>query len=115
MSEMNERIQQLLARVPEERRRAAAALLAEYGPRLFDLAQEDAWQYLRRLMAADIEAAAELDARLSSEEFIAKVKANTARWEAVARYDKVRADLQNELLLRIAPVVASILAALVGL
>lgn len=115
MSEMNERIQQLLARVPAEQRQAAAALLAEYGPRLFDLAQEDAWQYLRRLMAGDIEAVAELDAKLSSDEFVAKVKSNTARWEAVARYNKVREDLKNELLLRIAPVVASILAALVGL
>jgi hypothetical protein len=115
MSETNERIQQLLARVPEEQRQAAVALLAEYGPRLFDLAQEDAWQYLRRLMAGDIEAVAELDSKLSSDEFVAKVKANTARWEAVASYNKVREDLKNELLLRIAPVVASILAALVGL
>jgi len=117
MSETNERIQQLLARVPEEQRQAAVALLAEYGPRLFDLAlaQEDAWQYLRRLMAGDIEAVAELDSKLSSDEFVAKIKANTARWEAVASYNKVREDLKNELLLRIAPVVASILAALVGL
>mgnify|MGYP000029445101 CR=1 FL=1 len=115
MSEMNERIQQLLARVPEEQRQAAAALLAEYGPRLFDLAQEDAWQYLRRLMAGDLDVVAELDGKLSNDEFIAKVKSNTARWESVARYNKVREDLKNELLLRIAPVVASILAALVGL
>ena len=115
MSEMNERIQQLLARVPEEQRQAAVALLAQYRPRLFDLAQEDAWQYLRRLMAGDIEAVAELDSKLSSDEFVAKIKANTARWEAVAHYNKVREDLKNELLLRIAPVVASILAALVGL
>jgi len=115
MSETNERIQQLLARVPEEQRQAAVALLAEYGPRLFDLAQEGAWQYLRRLMAGDIEAVAELDSKLSSDEFVAKVKVNTARWEAVASYNKVREDLKNELLLRIAPVVASILAALVGL
>lgn len=115
MSETNERIQQLLARVPEEQRQAAVALLAEYGPRLFDLAQEDAWQYLRRLMAGDIEAVAELDSKLSNDEFVAKVKSNTARWEAVTHYNKVREDLKNELLLRIAPVVASILAALVGL
>jgi TRAP-type C4-dicarboxylate transport system substrate-binding protein len=115
MSNLNERVSALLAKVPEEQRQAAVALLAEYGPRLFDLAQEDAWQYLRRLMAGDIEAVAELDAKLSSDEFVAKVKSNTARWEAVARYNKVREDLKNELLLRIAPVVASILAALVGL
>jgi len=115
MSNLNERVQGLLARIPEDQRQAATALLAEYGPRLFDLAQEDAWQYLRRLMAGDIEAVAELDSKLSNDEFVAKVKANTARWEAVAHYNKVREDLKNELLLRIAPVVASILAALVGL
>jgi TRAP-type C4-dicarboxylate transport system substrate-binding protein len=115
MSDLSERVQQLLARIPEDQRQAATALLAEYGPRLFELAQEDAWQYLRRLMAGDIEAVAELDSKLSNEEFTAKVKSNTARWEAVAHYNKVREDLRNELLLRIAPVVASILAALVGL
>ena len=115
MSELNQRVQELLARIPEDQRQAATALLAEYGPRLFELAQEDAWQYLRRLMAGDIEAVAELDSKLSNEEFVAKVKSNTARWEAVAHYNKVREDLRNELLLRIAPVVASILAALVGL
>jgi len=115
MSVLNQRVQELLARIPEDQRQAATALLAEYGPRLFELAQEDAWQYLRRLMAGDIEAAAELDSKLSNEEFVAKVKANTAHWEAVAHYNKVREDLRNELLLRIAPVVASILAALVGL
>jgi hypothetical protein len=115
MSDLNQRVQELLSRIPEDQRQDATALLAEYGPRLFELAQEEAWHYLRRLMAGDIEAVAELDSKLSSDEFVAKVKANTARWESVARYNKVREDLKNELLLRIAPVVASILAALVGL
>lgn len=115
MSGLNERAHELLARVPLEQRLAATALLAEYGPRLFALTMEEAWQYLRRLMAGDIEAVAELDLRLTDQEFLAKVKANTARWESVARYNLVREDLRNELLLRIAPVAASILAALVGL
>jgi len=115
MSDLGQRIQDLLARVPESQRQAAAALLAEYGPRLFEMAREDAWAYLRRLMAGDIEAVAELDAKLSSDAFLAKVKANTARWENVAHYNKVRQDLRNELLLRLAPIVLGVLAALVGL
>jgi len=110
-----ERVQDLLARVPQSQRQAAAALLAEYGPRFFDIAQEDAWQYLRRLMAGDLDAMAELDARLSDDQFIAKVKANTARWENVANYNKVREDLKNEILLRLAPVMLGLLAGLVGL
>ena len=115
MSDLNERIQQLLAKVPEEQRQAAAALLAQYGPRFFELAEEDAWQYLRRLMAGDLAVVAELDGRLSNDEFIAKVRANTARWENVAHYNKVREDLKNELLLRLAPIVLVLLAGTVGL
>ena len=115
MSDLNQKVQDLLARIPEDQRQAATALLIQYGPRLFDMAQEDAWQYLRRLMAGDIEAVAELDSELSTDEFIAKVKANTARWENVAHYNKVRQDLRNEMLLRLAPIVMGLLAALVGL
>ena len=54
-------------------------------------------------MAGDIEAVAELDSKLSTDEFVAKVKANTARWENVAHYNKVREDLRNEMLLRLLP------------
>jgi TRAP-type C4-dicarboxylate transport system substrate-binding protein len=115
MADLNQRIQDLLARIPEAQRQAAASLLAQYGPRLFELAQEDLLQYLRRLLAGDITAVAELDSKLSNDEFVAKVKANTARWEAVANYNKVRDDLRQEILLRLAPVVASVLMALVGL
>ena len=115
MLELTDKAQMLLAKVPEAQRQAATALLAEYGPRFFELAQEDAWQMLRRLMAGDIEVVAELDAKLSDDAFIAKVKANTARWENVAQYNKVREDLKNEILLRLAPIVLSVLAAMVGL
>ena len=115
MSDLNERIQGLLARIPEDQRQAAAALIAQYGPRLFELAQEDAWQHLRRLMAGDLDVVAELDSQLSNDEFIAKVKANTARWESVSHYNEVREDLRNELLLRLAPIVLTLLAGLVGL
>ena len=115
MGDMNMRISDLLARVPEPQRQAASALLAQYGPRFFELAQEDAWQYLRRLMAGDLDVVTELDGKLSNEEFIAKVKANTARWESVAQYNKVRQDLRNEMLLRLAPIVLGLLAGLVGL
>lgn len=105
----------LLAKVPTEQRQAATALLAQYGPRFFEMAQEDAWQMLRRLMAGDLAVVTELDAQLSDDEFIAKVKANTARWENVAQYNIVRENLKNEILLRMAPIVLSILAAMVGL
>ena len=66
-------------------------------------------------MAGDLDVVAELDSKLSNDEFIAKVKANTARWESVASYNKVREDLKNELLLRLAPIVLGLLAGLVGL
>ena len=76
---------------------------------------QDAWAYLRRLLAGDIEAVAELDASLSDEAFLAKVKANTARWESVAKYNVVRERMRNEFLLRLAPIVLSVLMAMVGL
>ena len=115
MADLNQQITELLARVPEQQRQAAAALLAQYGPRFFEMAQEDTWQYLRRLMAGDVDVVVELDGRLSNDEFVAKVKANTARWESVANYNKVRDDLRTEFLLRSAPVVLSVLLALCGL
>ena len=115
MADLNTQISELLAKVPEAQRPAAGALLAQYGPRFFALAQEDAWQCLRRLMAGDIDVVAELDARLSDDEWLARVKANTARWENVAQDNKVREDLKNEFLLRAAPIVLSILLAVVGL
>ena len=115
MKDWDIQVQNLLAAVPENQRQAAASLLAQYGPRFFDMAKEDAWQYLRRLRAGDVDVVSELDGQLSNDEFIAKVKANTARWEAVANYNKVRNDLKNEILLRLVPIVGSLLAALVGL
>ena len=57
----------------------------------------------------------ELDSTLSNDEFVAKVKANTARWETVANYNIVRNNLKNEILLRLAPIVLGLLAGLVGL
>lgn len=115
MTDINDQIQTLLAKVPDAQRQAAADLLAQYGPKFFDIAQQDAWQYLRRLMAGDLDVVGELDSALSNDEFIARVKTNTARWESVANYNQVRDDLKNELLLKIAPIVLAILAALVGL
>ena len=115
MTSVNEQGQSLLSRVPAAQKQAAAALLAQYGPRFFEMAQEEAWQYLRRLMAGDVDVVAELDGKLSNDEFIARVKANTARWESVANYNIVREKLKNEMLLRLAPVVLGLLMALVGL
>lgn len=110
-----EQVKTLLAKLPESQRQAAADLLVQYGPRFFEIAREDAWQYLRRLMAGDLDVMAELDSALSNDEFVARVKANTARWENVANYNKVRDNLKNEILLRLAPVVLGLLAGLVGL
>jgi len=115
MADLQTQINELLAKVPVSQRPAAASLLAEYGPRFFAMAHEDLWQALRRLMNGDVEIVAELDLLLSNDEFVAKVKANTARWEAVANYNVVRANLRNEMLLRLAPIVLSLLAASVGL
>jgi hypothetical protein len=115
MADIQTQISELLAKVPDGQKQAAAALLTQYGPRFFELAQEDAWAYLRRLMAGDLDVVSELDGKLSNDEFIAKVKANTARWENVANYNKVRDDLRNEILLKLAPIVLGLLAGLVGL
>lgn len=115
MPDLTSQIAALLSRVPETQRQAAGALLAQYGPRFFDMAQEDAWAYLRRLMAGDLAAAAELDAKLSDAQWLSQVAANTAAWANVAQYNKVREDLKNALLLRLAPIVGAVLAALVGL
>jgi hypothetical protein len=105
----------ILALVPEAQRPAASDLLAQWGPKFFQLSIQDAWTFLRRLLAGDIDAAAELDASMSDADFIAKVKANTARWATVAQYNIVRDQMVNEFLLRLAPIVLSILLALVGL
>jgi len=115
VKDLNVRVQNLLAQLPENQRQAAADLLVQYGPKFFEIARGDAWQYLRRLMAGDLDVVTELDFALSNDAFLARVKANTARWESVAQYNKVRNDLKNEILLRIAPIVVSLLAGLVGL
>jgi hypothetical protein len=115
MAALDVRMTGLLARVPLEQRMAAGELLAQYGPRFMEMAHEDAWAYLRRLMAGDLDVVAELDLAMSDEAWLAGVKANTARWENVARYNKVREDLKNEFLLRLAPIIGGLLAALVGL
>jgi len=115
MSDLQTQISELLLKVPASQRQAAASLLAQYGPRFFAMAHTDAWAYLRRLMAGDLDTVAELDGLLSDDQFIAKVKANTARWEAVANYNVIRANLRNEMLLRLAPIVLSLLAGLVCL
>jgi len=115
MADLQTQMNELLTKVPASQCQAAASLLAQYGPRFFAMAQEEAWQILRRLMAGDLEAVAELDLQLSNDQFVAKVKANTARWEAVANYNVVRENMRNEMLLRLAPIVLSLLAAMVCL
>jgi hypothetical protein len=115
MADLNQQIADLLTKVPENQRAAAGDLLAQYGPKFFEMARDDAWSYLRRLMAGDLDVVSELDSALSNDAFIAKVKVNTARWETVANYNVVRNNLKNEILLRLAPIVLGLLAGLVGL
>jgi hypothetical protein len=105
----------ILALVPQDKRQAASDLLAQWGPKFFEMSVQDAWQYLRRLLAGDIDAVTELDSSLSDDAFIAKVKANTARWENVANYNVVREQMRSEFLLKLAPIALSLLLALVGL
>lgn len=109
------KINALITKLPETQRILAASLLARYGQAFFDITVEDAWQYLERLMAGDFNVLLELDFQLSSDEWIAKVKANTARWENVAQYNKIRDDLRKEILLRLATVFVGLLFGLVGL
>ena len=115
MSADTTKIDALLALIPEAQRAAAADLILAYGPRLWDMAKEDAWQYVHRLMAGDLDAAIELDSKLSNDESIAKVTVNTARWANVAEYNRVRAEMSKEFTLRVAPLALTILLALVGL
>ena len=115
MENISDQIQSLLTKIPAAQQQAAAAIVSQYGPQLFDLTVQDALDYVRRIMAGDLSAVADMDARLSDDAFIAKVKTNTAAWDNVAAYNKVRDDLKNEILLRVAPTVVSILLALVGL
>ena len=108
-------VAELLERIPAAQREAAADLIAQYGNRLLDMAREDAWAYVRRLQMGDLDAIAELDAKLSDAEWLASVVFNTTRWENVAGYNVVRNNLKNEILLKLAPIILAILAGLVGL
>ena len=112
-SDLDTKLTDLLAKVPADKRDAAGSLIAYYGPQLLNMAVADAAGYLKRLLAGDLNVVTELDAGLSTDEWLAKVKANTARWENVAQYNIVRSNMTNEFLLRAAPVLASILLALV--
>jgi conjugal transfer/entry exclusion protein len=93
---------------------AAATLLAQYGPQLFQMATEDIQQYLRHLLAGDLDAVSELDAKLSNDAFLAKVKANTARWANVEAYNIARAQASRDFAIKVLPVMAAILAAVLG-
>jgi len=113
LSDLQSKANYLLARVPDSQKQAAGALLAQYGPRFFEMTQDDAMQCLRRLMAGDLSAAVELDSKLSDAQWLARVAANTAAWEGVAEFNKARSDLRQQIAVRIAAAVASLLLALV--
>ena len=64
MADLQTQISELLLKVPQSQRQAAASLLAQYGPRFFAMAHTDAWSYLRRLMNGDVDVVSELDSAL---------------------------------------------------
>jgi hypothetical protein len=105
----------LLAKVPDSQRAVVESLLLQYGPALFAMALEEAWAYIRRLLAGDLDVVYELDERLSDDAFIEKVKLNTARWQKVAEHEVAVKKMRDEIALKLAPVILSILAAMVGL
>lgn len=108
-------VQKFVSALPASQQQAASALLIQYGPTFFSMAVSDAMQLIRRIMAGDLEAVVELDSKFTDAQWLAKVQTNTARWANVAQYNKVREDLKNEILLRLAPIVLALLAGLVGL
>jgi len=112
---LQEKINALLAKIPADQQTAASALMAQYGSKLFEMAQEDAWQNLRRIMAGDLNAVSEMDAKLTDAAWLTNVTANTAAWANVANYNIVRDKLKNEILLKVASIAVAILLALVGL
>ena len=114
-SDSNGKIDEILAKLPASQRPAAANLIALYGPKLLDIAKEDATQYIRRLLAGDIEAATDLYDTLTHDEFLAQVTLNTQRWAEVAEYNIARAKMRLDFGMKAALVLLAILMALVGL
>lgn len=108
-------IQELIATVPQDKREQATAILAQYGPVFLEMARAEAMQYIARLMAGDFDAVGDILAKMSDEAFIARVKANSARWSNVAAYNETRSKLTSEMILRMVPVIGAILAGVVGL
>jgi len=106
---------EILALIPDAQRPAATALLVSYAPQFYAMAKEDVWAAIRRLLAGDLTAVLDLHLRETDAEFLARVQVNTARWENVAAYNVLREETRNQLLLRLAPIIGAILAALVGL
>lgn len=112
---ITDKVNAILATIPASQQAAASALLAEYGPQLLSMAASQAMGYLKRLVAGDIMAAVDLLASLSDGELIVRVKQNTARWEAVAGFNVAQEEMKNNIAIKAAPVLASILFAIIGL
>ena len=112
---VDELLKVVLENVPPTQAVAAKELLATYGPKLLGLTAEVAWSYIRRLLEGDLLASAELLWFCSDDEFIARIKVNTARWEGVAAASKAREDLALQFAFRVAGILLSILLSLVGL
>lgn len=107
--------EELLAKIPPEEVAAAKAVLTEYAPILLQMTQEAAWGYIKRLMEGDLGAVSEVLSQMTDDAFVLRVKQNTARWQNVARYEEFVKTAENKVLVAVAPVLLSVLLALVGL
>ena len=105
----------ILAAIPEDQVEAARAVFAEYAPALIALSADAAWAYVKRLLAGDLTAVRELLTGLSDDEFVARVKQNTARWQNIAAQQAFIATVEGKVIQSVTPILLSILLALVGL
>lgn len=112
---IKEKVDALLSVIPENQRDAAAALLIEFGPKLFTMTTQAAMNALKRLAAGDLEVAVELLLGQSDDEFLTRVRANTARWQAVEGFNIAQDAMKTSFIMKAAPVLVAILAAFVGL
>ena len=108
-------IQPLIDKLPAEYKEAAGNFLAEYSPAFFEMTVAQIWGYIRRMNEGDFKVIPEILSKLSDDDFLTKVAANSAVWEGVAAAEVAKSEFQKQLVLKLIPIVGAILAALVGL
>ena len=109
-----DKIRKLLEHLPEDIRTQAAAILADYGPKLFELGTAQVWKYVQRAHAGDLSVMLDLQKTLSSDAFLAIMRENEARWQAVAHGAVAIQKTQDEIAARLLPILVTILLALLG-